>query len=121
MVGVDEYGDLTLILDDSVPGYQTDGTFVTPAAAQQVNNPANTAGYSSPMSDSTLKLLTQGISTLGTLGSQAMMLDYRRYEATNGGLFMQGYAANGMRATQVSPNFSALLILGAAIVLMVKD
>lgn len=109
-------GETQPIIDNGVAGYygagpNNDGTYTTPLAAQQYNKPANTAGYNSPMSQQTYGLLTQGIGVLGNLANTAMMIDYKKYEATNGGLFMQGAGAYGQRVATVNPNYSMLILL----------
>jgi len=104
-----------------VVGPQTDGTYQIPVAAQQVNNPANSAGYSTPMSAQSAALLSQGIGVLGNLANSAMVLDYKKYEATNGGLFMQGRGINGINGMpQARPNYSMLLLLAGVVYFMQK-
>lgn len=114
----------TLTYSD-IAGPQSDGTYAVPVAAQQVNDPANVAGYSATMSDSTYKLLSQGIGTLGQLGLANMNLDYRRYEATNGGLFRQGYYAgisgNGYGRANQPMQLSTLLLICGLAYLLLKD
>lgn len=100
-------------------GYQSDGTFVTPWTAQQTNSPANTAGYSSPMSKETYGLLSQGIGVLGSSINLAQMLDYKKYEATNGGLFLNGQGTYGRQV--VNPNYSMLILLMMGAIFIMKD
>lgn len=106
-----------------MPGPQSDGTYVTPSTAQQINNPANTAGNSSPMSTQTYNLLTQGINGAFNLAALSQMVDYRKYEATNGGLFMQGQGAYLPRAGApvLNPNMTMMLLLFAGVVFLMKD
>lgn len=101
-------------------GYQSDGTFVTPYTAQQTNVPAGTAGYSAPMSKQTYGLLSQGLGVLGSSINLAQVLDYKKYEATNGGLFMNGQGAYG-RGQVVNPNYSMLILLMMGAIFMMKD
>lgn len=106
-------------------GPQIDGTYGVPVAAQQTNNPQNTAGYSSSISPQVASLLSQGIGTLGKLGLGAMQLDYARAEATNGGLYYQGrYAGiprNGYGQVNQPMNLSVLLLIGGLVYLLSKD
>lgn len=102
-------------------GPQVDGTYGIPVNAQQYNSPANTAGYSSPMSQGTYNLLSQGITAATNLFALDKMVDYKKYEATNGGLFLQGYGAYNQRTTAVNPNVSMLLLMVAGVVLLMKD
>lgn len=116
--GID-YGTGSSFFDGAV-GPQTDGTYSIPTAAQQVNNPANTAGNSTPMDKQSAALLSQGLGVLGNLANTAMVMDYRKYEATNGGLFMQGRAINGVPVTQMRPNYSGLLLLAGIVIFLRK-
>lgn len=104
-------------------GPQSDGTYVTPTTAQQINSPANTAGFGSPMSAQTYGLLTQGINGAVNLLALDKMVDYRKYEATNGGLFMQGQGAYMMNrsGSVLNPNMTMMLLLFAGVVFMMKD
>lgn len=104
-----------------VVGPQSDGTYQIPVAAQQQNRPDNTAGYSTPMNQQTAAILSQGLGVLGNLANTAMVLDYRKYEATNGGLFMQGRGINGMNGQVMRPNYSMLLLLAAAAFILLKE
>ncbi len=105
-----------------VYGPQSDGTWTTPPAAQPTNSPANTAGYGSGMSDATFRLLSQGIGAAGQAFNLAQHINYRRWEATNGGLYAQGQTA-GIRPRlpngTVNPSYSllVLMVIGGAILL----
>jgi len=103
-------------------GPQTDGTYLLPISAQLTNNPANTAGYSSSTPSWVGDVLTKGIGTLGQYFQNGQMLDYRRYEATNGGLYRQGSPAlvsrNGQ--AQMNPTLLIALIVGGVFLLTRK-
>lgn len=120
-------GDLGLGADITTAdiGPQTDGTYGIPTTAQQYNAPDNTAGYSPSVSPQVAALLSQGIGSLTQLGLGAMVLDYKKAEATNGGLFYQGqYAAlrrNGYGQVNQPLTLSTLLLLGGLAYLLLKD
>lgn len=105
----------TMVYDASV-GPQNNGTYEIPVNAQQVNLPQNTAGYSSVTPDWVGKILSQGIGALTQVKMAQAQIDYRRAEATNGGLFFQGrpayLARNGAGQVGQPVNLSALLMIG---------
>jgi len=102
-------------------GPQTDGTQGTPVTAQQVNSPANTAGYSDVLSPQVFSLLQQGIGVAANSFNLSQVLDYKRYEATNGGLFMNGQGAYGARTGVVNPNYSMLILLMMGAIFIMKN
>lgn len=120
-------GDLGLGADVLISdiGPQSDGTYGTPTTAQLYNAPDNNAGYAPSISPTTAALLSQGIGSLTQLGLGAMTLDYRKAEATNGGLFYQGqYAAlrrNGYGQINQPITLSTMLLLGGLAYLLLKD
>lgn len=102
-------------------GAQPDGTYAFPQAAQPVNNPSNTAGYSSLTPDWVGNVLTQGVGVLGQYFSNEQMLDYRRFEATNGGMYQQGRPA--LLSQNSKSNMNTILIIAlafGAVFLLVK-
>jgi len=111
-----------LYLQDII-GPQSDGTYSYPVAAQPVNDPANTAGYSASAPAWVGGVLTQGIATLGQYLQAKNITDYRRWEATNGGLFMQGrpaYLRNGQPAVALPSSVITLLLLGGLLLLATR-
>lgn len=106
--------DLTMETIFGEIGPQTDGTYNVPAASQQVNSPQNTAGYSTATPDWVKNVLTQGIGVLGQYVNTKQAIDYKKWESTNGGLFLQGMNAGlyQRQAIPTNPRTSlALLIL----------
>jgi hypothetical protein len=83
------------LIDDawSSVGPGLDGTWTVPEAAQQTNDPSNTAGFPSITSQSALDVLKYGVATITDTWKFSQMLDYKRFEATNGGTFAQGRPA----------------------------
>lgn len=74
---------------DNVGG-QVDGTFVVPSTADQINDPSNTAGYPASSSNTALDVLKYGVGAITDSWKFAQNLDYKRFEATQGGVFQQG-------------------------------
>ena len=103
-------------------GPQPDGTYGVPSSAVQTNAPANTAGYSSQTPGWVGDVLKTGIGAVAGYFNNANILDYRRFEATNGGLYRQGYPAlisrNGQ--AQMNPTLFWALIIGGAFLLLKK-
>lgn len=75
-------------------GPSTDGTYGIPTTAQPNNDPSNTAGFPSITSGSALDILKFGVSAITDSWKFGQVLDYKRFEATNGGVFAQGKPAN---------------------------
>lgn len=118
-------GDLGLGSDitmNQIVGPQTDGTYSVPQTAQPVNDPSNTAGYSAATPAWVGDVLTKGIGVLGQYLNTSQLIDYRKAEATNGGIYYQGRPAlfntvNG----QAQPNMTFwLLVLGGVFVMAHK-
>jgi len=107
-------------LYDALYGPQSDGTFNPPAAAQPYNQPWESGGGTPANYGGTavLGILSQGIGAWSKYQTSKDFLDYKRYEATNGGLFAYGRPAGGIAAgAQINTggNFMPLLIIGALI------
>lgn len=113
--------DQSLNIGDNT-GPQTDGTYSYPSAAIQTNDPSNTAGYSASTPAWVGDVLKSGVGVLGQYFQQGQMLDYRRFEATAGGLYRQGYPALLSRNGQAQVNSPLLiaLILGGVFLLARK-
>jgi hypothetical protein len=97
-------------------GPQNDGTYNTPSAALPVNQAVDVGTGSSVgnYAPQVFNLLGQGLGAFTQLYGQNQLLDYKRYEATQGGLFMQGQAAASIGQAQIAAASSnkMLLILG---------
>jgi hypothetical protein len=97
-------------------GPQNDGTYVTPTAALPYNQAVDVGSGSQVgnYAPQVFNLLGQGLSAFTTLYGQNQLLDYKRYEATQGGLFAQGQAAASLGQAQIAAVNSnkMLMILG---------
>lgn len=94
-------------------GPQTDGTNLL-SVISTVPTPSDTAGgapanYAQPILD----LFKFGISAASAANSQQQILDYRRFEATNGGLYQQGRGA-AMPSARTGGSMSSLMMMGIA-------
>lgn len=75
-------------------GPQSDGTYAYPGAAQPANQPWDVGGTASGnYSQQVLDVLKFGVGVWQQDQARQEFYDYRRFEATNGGLFMQGRQA----------------------------
>lgn len=118
MAGLFETGSyMDLQLTDVGP--QIDGSYNLPVTAQPVNNPSNTAGYPAASDSSALDILKYGVGVATDAWKFNTMIDYKRFEATNGGIYQQGRNANVVRnaSGSLSPGF--LLAAAGIVVLLV--
>ena len=117
---IDQY---TGALDDwAGVGPQQDGTVTVPTAAAPVNRPSGQAGNPSAASSESLAFLRDGASTL--LGIASKWVDYKRYEATQGGLYRMGTPAYRYQNNKLVPaGNSALILVALAVgaVFLLKD
>lgn len=92
-------------------GPQTDGTNL-PASISTLPTPRDTAG-GAPASygQSVLDIFKYGIGVWSQTEQNQQLLDYKRFEATNGGLYQQGKSAALPRAA-VNGGGSQLAMLG---------
>lgn len=108
LVGSDTYGFTV--------GPQNDGTYVSPASALPINQAVDTGTGSSlgNYSPQVFSLLNNGLSAFTSIYNNNAMLDYKRYETTQGGIYMQGQAAASLGQAQVAAVNSnkMLMILG---------
>lgn len=115
--------DIAATINDAI-GPQSDGTYGYPAAALQVNNPANTAGYASTAPQSDLSLLKWGAGVLQGQIQFGNFMDYKRFEATNGGTFQQGQVASVPRVASgsIAPSYlwAAVLVIGGLLLITHK-
>lgn len=108
---------------DGAVGPQDNGTYQLPDAAQPNNRPWDSGGgVTGGYGDSVLDVLKLGVGAWSANKSRNDLLDYKRYEATAGGVFQQGKPA----AAQVAPRAAGmggllpLLLIGLVVVLVVK-
>jgi hypothetical protein len=98
--------------DDGNIGAQTDGTTIIPYEAQPNNRPWDTGGgvlggYGADV----LNVLKFGVGVAAKSYDNRQLLDYKRFEATQGGAFQQGVATNSI-AAPVALKLSPLLLVG---------
>lgn len=96
-------------------GPQTDGTYDIPESALQVNDPSNTAGYPSSNDSDLFSILKFGVGAATDIYKFNSGLDYKRYEATQGGIFEQGRASSVPRIASGKISISYVLIAVAAV------
>lgn len=115
-VGGDTYG--FTMPDSSSVGPQSDGTNLIPATGQAITG-ADQAGYGASYGPDVFKLLSQGIGAFTNIYNNGQLLDYKRYEATQAGLFAQGQAASGYATAslQAASGNRMVLILGVLAVI----
>lgn len=112
------------LVDDSVifggVGPQSDGTYGVPTTAEQVNDPANTAGYPASSDSSALDILKWGVGIVSDTWKFGQQMDYKRWEATQGGVYQQGATANVPRVASggISSNFIFASVAVVALVLL---
>ena len=96
-------------------GLQSDGTNMPSPTAATIPTPADTPGgapaqYAQPILD----IFKFGVGQYAAQQSQQQLFDYKKFEATNGGLFQQGQQATLPKAatgSSMSP-FMMLAIAG---------
>lgn len=99
----------------SISNYYDYGIDVPTAQAQPVD-----AGGGSPgvYSGAILDIFKTGISAAAGVYNQKQLLDYKRWEATNRGVYLQGYPG-GIGITTGSGGGTNLLLIGLAVVAVV--
>lgn len=102
---------------DTSIGPQTDGTNIPSGTAATIPTPTDTAGGApAQYGQAVLDVFKYGIGAYTATVQQQNMLDYKRYEATNGGLFQQGRAATLPKAS--TGGASGLVLMGVAAVVV---
>ena len=92
-------------------GPQTDGTNL-PSQTAIMAQPTDTAGgLPAQYGQSVLDLFKYGIGQYTATQQQQQLFDYKKFEATNGGLFQQGRSAT-LPATSAGGKMSGVLLLG---------
>lgn len=79
--------------DELYTGYQNDGTFQAPASAVMVQPVDAGGGPPANYSGVVLDIFKFGVGVWNQREQRQDMIDLRRWEATNAGLFQQGQAA----------------------------
>lgn len=99
-------------------GPQTDGTNIYSPIASTIPQPADTAGGApASYSNAILDIFKTGIGVWSQQQSQQQLFDYKKFEATNGGLYQQGRAA-AMPAATSGNAMSPLVMMGLAAVVV---
>lgn len=110
--------------DSSSVGPQADGTYNYPDAAQPNNQPWDTSGGANGnYGPQVLDVLKYGVGVWQQDQSRKDFYDYKRFEATNGGLFQQGSFAGRLRATPAgnrSLTLAAMVLLGLVVFHMLE-
>lgn len=104
-------------------GYATDGTFTVPSVAVTAAPVDAGGGPAGNYGGAVLDIFKMGVGVWNQQQQQKAMLDYKRYEATQYGAFMQGQPALAFgRNGQVLGSSSGitLLVLGFAAILLLK-
>lgn len=119
-------GDTSGIFTDSSSsvGPQSDGTYSFPDNAQPNNQPWDTSGgQNGDYSKAVLDTLKFGVGVWQQDQSRRDFYDYKKYEATNGGLFQQGAFAGSLRAVPASRKpltLAAMVLLGLVVFHMLE-
>lgn len=97
-------------------GPQTDGT-VMPSPTAIIPVPTDTAGGApADYAASVLDIFKTGIGAWSAANQQQQLFDYKKWEATNGGLYRQGQpatlsnASNGGTSTLVMMGIAAIVV-----------
>jgi hypothetical protein len=113
-------------IEDYGVGPTDNGTYNVPSAAQPVNQQWDTGGGTlGQYSGDVFSILSQGIGAWSQYQGNQQLLDYKRFEATQGGVFMQGsptqvpLAGTVTARATISP-LMLMLIAGAAVLLLRK-
>ena len=101
-------------------GPQTDGTNLPAYSAATIAQPADTAGgqpagYGSQILD----IFKFGVGVAQQQANQQAFFDYKKFEATSGGLYQQGKAAQLPKAADSSSSMSPLVMMAAAAIVLV--
>ncbi len=112
-LNLDDYG---YVMPDYQVGPQTGGTYNVPASAQPNNTPWDSAGGTvGQYGGDVLSILSKGIGQWSQYQSNQQLLDYKRYEATQGGVFAQGMPNQMQTATVTARASSPLLLIALAV------
>jgi hypothetical protein len=94
-------------------GPQSDGTYNIPATGQAITG-SDTGGSGYSYAPGVFNLLNNGLSAFTSIYNTGQQIDYRKYEATQAGLAVQGQAAGMVASAQIGAINSnkMLMILG---------
>jgi len=119
---------IDFINTDGSVGPQSDGTYSYPGTSQPNNQPWDAGGGSlAQYGSDILGILKYGVGAYASVAAQKNVLDYKRYEATAGGLYQQGRPAGYrpgygyVNGAQPNNMLFWLLIIGGAVLLLKKD
>lgn len=113
------YYDLTV-------GPTNNGTYNVPAAAQPVNQQWDTGGGTlGQYSGDVFTILSQGIGAWSQYMGNQQLLDYKRFEATQGGVFQQGKSTQiplgGTVTARASFNPLTLMLIVGGVFLLLRN
>jgi len=109
------YGSL-YPFESATVGPQDDGTYSTPWVASKPQPVDVGGGVPGNYGDSVLNLFKYGVDAWAANKQMQNLLDYRRYEATGGGVYQQGRGASVVATRQAGSNTGLILLAGAALV-----
>lgn len=104
-----------------VPGYNTDGTYTMPAAGQAIQPKDAGGGQPANYMPQILDIFKYGVGVWNQQRQQQALIDYKRFEATQLGTFMQGQPAMlGVTNSGLTGSVSTgmLIIIGVAFLLL---
>ena len=102
---------------DTSVGPQTDGTNVYAPIASTIPTPADTAGGApAQYSSQILDLFKFGVGVAQQQANLNAAFDYKKFEATNGGLYQQGKSASMPSAA--TGGSSGLVLMGVAAIVL---
>lgn len=107
-------------------GAQPGGTYILPDAAQPNNRPWDTPGGTlGQYGSDVLNILKLGVGAWSQYQARQDFLDYKRFEATAGGVYQQGQRAGGVDAqgrvvVQGNNNFLLIILVVGAIFILKK-
>lgn len=104
-----------------VPGYNTDGTYTTPATGRAIVPADAAGGPPANYMPQILDVFKYGLGVWNQQTQQQALLDYKRFETTQLGTFMQGQpamlaATNGRLTGSISTGM--ILIVVVAVLLL---
>ena len=104
--------------DPLMVGPQTDGTNLISGTAVVVSPTDTAGGQPANYEQNVLDIFKFGVQAWSDSNARQQMFDYRKFEATNGGLFQQGRIAQMPAAAQAGGISGTVMMAAAAIVLV---
>jgi len=124
----DDLGAMGLTTEGSDPwgfgstvGAQSDGTYNTPVTAIQAQPVDAGGGGLGQYSAQILDVFKFGVGTWAQSNATDKLLDYKRFEATNGGLYQQGNAAGirvGSGGATIGVSSGMVMLIAGALALL---